>query len=284
MPKIVFWSANNVTTGSEHAVIAITTLLAIQNKSTCLLMQANFNSKKIESSYTPYDIVVRNGAFNNPNIGIAALIRLIASNKLSADSIQNYAKPVLKERLDVLYGISSDDLEGYKQLANNLPYVLRKADEIYDIVFADIPKTLKNKCVIDTIQDSDIVICIVNQDIVKIDNLFNILEKNEVLKAKNKIIVISDYEQDSKFNITNIRNKYKIKDPIYCVPHNYIFSDACNSGNVIDFVFRNLNVSSNANSAGFLFSNPNSDYNGYFFKCTNQIVDKIMDLMKPKGN
>lgn len=283
MPKIVFWSSDCGTTGSTHAAIIVSTLMAIKHKSTCLLMQANFNSRKIESAYTPYDILDKNGAFDNPNIGIAALIRLIGSNKLTADSIQNYAKPVLKERLDVLYGISTNDMEGYKQLVSNLPYVLRKADEIYDLVFADIPKTLRHKYVVDTLQDADIVICVVNQDAVKLGNLFNTIETNEILKSKNKIIVVADYESNSRYNLSNIANKYKVKEPLYCIPHNYIFSDACNLGTVPDFIFKNMNANSKSNSS-FLFGNLNSDYNGEFIAKSNEIVDKILELTKIKDS
>ena len=130
MPRIVFWSPYENMTGNTHTAVAISTLMGMTHKVTSLLMQANFNSRKMESSFTPYEELKQSGVFNNSNIGINALIRLISSNKLTADSIQNYAKPVLKERLDVLYGMSADDPDGYKQIINNLPYMTRKADEI----------------------------------------------------------------------------------------------------------------------------------------------------------
>ena len=100
MPRIVFWSPYENMTGNTHTAVAISTLMGMTHKVTSLLMQANFNSRKMESSFTPYEELKQSGVFNNSNIGINALIRLISSNKLTADSIQNYAKPVLKERLD----------------------------------------------------------------------------------------------------------------------------------------------------------------------------------------
>ena len=128
-------------------------------------MQANQNSRKMESSFTPYEELKQSGVFENSNIGINALVRLISSNKLTADSIQNYAKPVLKERLDVLYGMSADDTDGYKQIITNLPYMTRKADEIYDLVFVDMPKSIKKKSIMDTVADAEIVVPVINQDI-----------------------------------------------------------------------------------------------------------------------
>ena len=47
MPRVVFWSPENYMTGTTHAAIAISTLMGISHKATCLLMQGHFNSKKI---------------------------------------------------------------------------------------------------------------------------------------------------------------------------------------------------------------------------------------------
>lgn len=271
MPRISFWSPDNSMTGNTHVAIAVSTLMGITHKSTCLLMQGNYNSKKIESSFTSYDQLKASGAFDNSNLGVNALIRLVTSSKLTSDAIQNYAKPVLKDRLDILYGMNSKDMDGYLQLVNNLPYIIRKAAEIYDIVFVDVPKTLEKQYVEDTLKESEIVVCVVNQDVVKLDEFFNKINSNKVLKDKQKIFVIGDYEAKSKFNVTNIRLKYGIKDPIFVLPHNYIFSDACNSGAVVDFLYRNINADP-------------KDYNGNFIFQAIQIVEKIIELAKIKDN
>lgn len=271
MPRIVFWGPYENMTGNTHAAIAVSTLMAMTHKVTSLLMQANFNSRKMESSFTPYEELKQSKVFENSNIGINALIRLITSNKLTSDSIQNYAKPVLKDRLDVLYGMNADDSDGYNQLINNLPYMTRKADEIYDLVFVDMPKSLEKKGVMDTLTDSEIIVCVVNQDSVKLSDFFNMLYTNETLKNKNKIIVLSDYEEKSKYNVFNIKLKYKVKDPIYVIPHNYMFSDACNSGNIIDYMYRNINADP-------------KDYNGEFIFKTLNIVNEIVERAKVKDN
>ena len=106
MARIVFWGPDMAMTGNTHAAIAVSTLMGIVHKTSCLLMQGNYNSKKVESAYTPYDQLKQSGVLENSNLGVSALIRLVTSNKLTADAIQNYAKPVLKGRLDVLYGMT----------------------------------------------------------------------------------------------------------------------------------------------------------------------------------
>ena len=187
MPRVVFWSPDSSMTGTTHAIVAVSSLMGISHKATCLLMQGHFNSKKIESSFTPYDELLASGALDNANLGVSALIRLVKSNKLTADAIQNYAKPVLKERLDVLYGMNSKERDDYDQLVNNLPYITRKAAEIYDLVFVDLPKDSDEKFKLDTLADSEIVVCVVNQDEVKLNDFFSKVDSIEELKGKTKI-------------------------------------------------------------------------------------------------
>ena len=271
MARVAFWSLDQGMTGNTYTAIAVSTLMSITHKTSSLLMQGNYNSKTIESAFTSYYSLKESGAFDNSNLGVSALIRLVSSNKLTSDAIQNYAKPVLKERLDVLYGMTSKDIEGYKALANNLPYITRKAAEVYDTVFVDLPKTASQKYIKDALVDADIVVCTVNQDVIKLDEFFSKVDSIEELKDKQKIFVISDYESKSKFNISNIKIRYKIKDPIFVVPHNYIYADACNSGTVVDFFYRNLNADL-------------KDYNGYFISQTNEIVEKIFEIAKLKDD
>lgn len=267
MPRVVFWSPDKSMTGTTHAIIAISSLMGISHKATCLLMQGHFNSKKIESAFTPYDELLASGALDNANLGVSALIRLVTSNKLTADAIQNYAKPVLKERLDVLYGMNSKERDDYDQLVNNLPYITRKAAEMYDLVFIDLPKDSDEKFKLDTLADAEIVVCVVNQDEVKLNDFFTKIDSMEELKDKTKIYLVADYEPKSRYNLLNIKNKYRVKDPIFAVPHNYLFADACNMGMVIDFMYRNLNADP-------------KDYNGVFISQTLDIVNKIFELAK----
>lgn len=267
MPRVVFWSPFEKMTGNTHTAIAVSTLMGIAHKTTCILLQGNFDSRKIESAFTPYDSLLESGALDNQNLGASAVIRLLTSNKLTADAMQNYAKPVLKNRLDILYGMSSKDEDGYNDLVNNLPYISRKADELYDLVFIDLPKGTNKKYVKDVLADAEIIVCTVNQDEVKLESFFDQIDKMEELKGKKLIYVLSDYESMSRYNISNVKLKYKIKDPIYAIPHNYLYADACNVGNVIDFFYKNLNASP-------------KDYNGAFIAQTNEIVENIFEFCK----
>ncbi len=267
MAKVIFWSPIPRMTGATHAAIAVATLTGIEEDLSNILIHAHWQSKKIESSFTDYDELKNTNIFSNSNVGMTALARLVESNKLTPDSIKNYAKPVLKQRLDIMYGTNVTERAQFSNLVDNFPSVVRKSDEAYDVVFIDLPKSNQNKYINEVIEDSDLVICTINQEAVRLDEFFSNLEKNEHLKNKKKIILICDYESKSKYNIYNIRSKYKVKDVIMGMPHNYIFSDSCNDGQVIDFFYKNLNADAR-------------DYNGFFITETRKLVKKIIEMTK----
>ena len=269
MPRIIFWSPDSNMTGNTHAILAVSTLMGINHKAKCLLMQGHFNSRKIETSFTPYDELRDSGVFENSDIGVGALTKIVVSNKLTAATIKNYAKPVLKDRLDVLYGINSKEIEQYHAMSSNFQFITRKAAEIYDLVFIDLPKTTNQDFIKEVLADAEVVVCTVNQDSIKLKDFFESVKNTDVLKGKSIIYLIGDYENKSKYNLKNIKTKYGVKDPIYAIPHNYAFADACNEGSIIDYLYRNMNAERN-------------DYNGQFISEVSSVVEKVIEESKIK--
>ena len=270
MAKIVFWSPIESAVGSTHAIIASATLMGIAHKAKCILMHANRDSKKIESSYTPYEQLLESGILSSAETGVGALIKIIVSNKLSASTIKNYAKPVLKEgRLDILYGNVSNEEDQYQQILSNFSVIARRADEIYDLVFIDSPKGSNKQELQSLLSAADVVVCVINQDSTKLQSFFEKVEKEQAIKDKTKIYVMADYDEKSKYNVHNIRRKYGVKDQIVTVPHNVYYSDACNEGRLIDFIYSNINADS-------------SDYIGNFITSVNELVERIIAESKIK--
>ena len=266
MPKIVFWSPITRTTGNTHAAIAVSTFMGMTEDVSAILLHAHWQTKKIESSFTDYDQLKNMNIFSNSNIGITALSRLVESNKLVPESIKNYAKPVLKQKLDIMYGTNVTKRDQFAALTETFPAIVRKANDAYDFAIVDLPKGSENPYIREVIEDADLVICTINQDIVRLDEFFEEIENNPIIKDKNKIIVVGDYEYKSKCNLFNIKGRYKTKVPMFAVPHNYIFMDACNDGAAVDFFYKNAKAEAN-------------DYNGYFIKeveKTEQLIDEIV--------
>lgn len=269
MAKIVFWSPEEGKTGCTHVAIAVSSLMGITHKTSSLLIDANSNAKKIASSYTMYEDLINANSFNDTNLGMNAIMRLIKSNKLSPDIIQNYSKPVLKGRLDILYSAIANTTTDARENLLSMPLIAKNADEVYDLVFIDLPKTTTDDSAIRVMEQADIIVCVIPQEIEKLSNSLKKINGIDSIKDKQKIFVLGDYESGSKYNIFNVKLKYKIPEPCYVLPHNYLFTDACNDGNVLDYLYRNINA-------------PAKDYNGDFILRTTEIVEEIVKILKIK--
>lgn len=269
MAKIVFWSPEEGTSGCTHVAIAVSSLMGITHKTSSLLIDANSNSKKIASSYTLYDDLVNANSFNDSNLGMNAIMRLIKSNKLSPDIIQNYSKPVLKGRLDILYSAVANTTTEERENLLSMPLVTKNADEVYDLVFVDLPKTTTDDSAIRVLSQADVIVCVVPQEVEKLSNILKKIEGVDEIKDKAKLFVVGNYEAGSKYNIFNLKMKYKLPEPLYVLPHNYMFADACNDGNVLDFLYRNINALP-------------KDYNGEFITRATEIVEELVKKLKIK--
>lgn len=269
MAKVIFWNENENLNNSTDVAIAVATSISKNYKTRSILMQTNFQNRKIESSFTPYDELKSSGVFENRDIGIGALLKTIVSNKLTATVVTNYAKPVLKERLDVMYGVVSSEKEQHTLMLSNLPYIVKKADEVYDLVFIDLAKGTSNNDIKSVIDDGDVIVYVLDQDSIKLEDYLINIENNEYLKNKSKIIVLANYDDKSKYNVWNIKKRYRVKDPIFTLPYNFVYQDSLNDGNVIDFFYRNTNLDK-------------GDYNGEFVNEVNNIVSKVIELSKIK--
>lgn len=268
MPKIVFWSPEAVETGQTHAAVAISTLMAMEEDYSNILIPGQWQGKKIGSVFESYDMLLSKGVYTNSSIGLTALARLVSSNKITPEAIRNYSKPVLKQRLDIIYGTNVNSREQFDLLIANFPSIVQKAAEAYDIVWVDLPKTTSREYINEVLKQADLVICTFNQEIVLLNDFLKNLENNEILKGKKKIILMCNYEEKSKYNIQNLRREYGIKDQVLCIPHNFVFADACNDGNVVEgFFYKNIAAEEN-------------DYNGYFIAETRKVVKKILDMVK----
>lgn len=269
MAKVVFWSPRSALTGATHSLIAVSSLTAIDNKFSSLILQGHWQNKRIESAFTAYQDLKAMDVFNNSNIGMSALGRLIDSNKLTSEGIKNYAKPVLKNRLDVLYGLNTKERDAYRKMFENMSYILERADEAYDMVYFDSPKGQNFLAVTNILKSADVIVVTLMQNSIDLDEVLSVYDSIGILKEKKHIILVGNYSPNSKYTLFNIKNKYKIKSPMFAVPHCTAFADAVNDGNVVDFLFKNLNAKPN-------------DEIGYFISETRKAEKAIMSLISGK--
>ena len=166
-----------------------------------------------------------------------------------------------------MYGTNVSSREQFSQLTNSLGTVIKEAAETYDLVWVDLPKGDEKTYITDALESADYIICTMNQESVFLEEAMEKYLSNDIIKNKQRMLLMCNYEPKSKYNIQNIRRKYGIKEQIHCIPHNFVFTDACNDGSVVDFFYKNLAADKN-------------DYNGHFIHEIRNITKTVLDHVK----
>lgn len=273
MPIVSFWSTVESTqTSTTSTAVAVANAIATRTDIgyKTLLMQTHYNNYDMERSYYNMDKLTSKGSLDIADTGVDALDRLLRSNKLTPENIPNYAKPILKGKLELLYGTFKNDKDSYERVLETMPIMVDYASQLYDMVFVDLNRGYGNAAMTQILQKSDLIVLTMSQKIGVLKVLFNDVENLKIFKEKPMISVIGRYDRFSKYNTKNISRAFNYKKPIYCIPYNTQFFDACNEGKALNFFVENMN----ADIA--------TDRNGYFISEVNKISDQILEVLKSK--
>lgn len=273
MPIVSFWStveSTQTSTTSTAVAVANTLTLRPNIGYKALLMQTHFNNFDMETSYYNMDRMSSKGTLDIADTGVDALDRLLRSNKLSPENIPNYAKPVLKGKLELLYGTFKSDKDSYERVLESMPFIVDYANQLYDIVLVDLNRGYSNSAMTQILQKSDLIVLTMSQKTEVLKKLFKDVEDLKIFKEKPIVSVIGRYDRYSKYNTKNIARAFNYKKPIYCIPYNTDFFDSCNEGKSLDFFYKNMN----ADIA--------TDRNGFFISEVNKVTDQILEALKSK--
>ena len=174
MSIVTFYNSAREQTGQTMSAIAIATNMAIQHNIKILLISTSLNDDTIKNSFWHEKPNLLSGIFgSNANVvnqsGIEGLDRVVRSNKISPDIIKDYTKVVLKNRLEVLLGVTGTE-EQYSNIYDQYLEIVIQASKYYDFVFVDLDKKLSGKVKREILKCSDIIVPIVSQNLITIQN------------------------------------------------------------------------------------------------------------------
>lgn len=244
MAIVTFWNGTNEQCGTTSSAIALATQVAIEHNIKVLFISTSFNDRIIKDSFWKEKKKSRFEMFTNSNSaldnnGVEGLDRIIRSNKVSPEIITDYTQVVLTGRFEILTGIE-DSRGQYDLIKERYSQIIGLAARYYDYVIVDLDNQVGQQTVVDILKNSDVIVSTVSQRVKKIEELNNLIKKNELLKTNNTIITLVKYMEDTKYNIKNIsRNVLKTKDWVNTVPYNSLFFEASQEASVID-LFLNL--------------------------------------------
>ena len=272
MPIVSFWSPENSSQlSTTAAAVAVSAMIPTKCHYKSIVTQTHYSDMSLESSFFNMDKLGNKGSWGIADVGVDALDRLLRSNKLTPENISNYAKPIAKGRLELLYGTFKNDLDSYSRILETFPLILDYASQFYDIVLVDLNKGYDSPEVNQILQKSDLIVLSMSQNFQILKKIFKSMETLKILQEKPIIPVLGRYDRFSKYSERNIaRNLFNYKKKIYTLPYNTQFFDACNEGRAMNFFVENIRA------------DIGTDRNGYFISEVSALTDAILESIKPK--
>lgn len=245
MAIIAFWSNEEKETAQTMSMVALSTYMGSNHNFRVLNVSTSFKDETLENSYwnlTKMEQLVKTISKDVSQVGLESgvegLIKIINSNKTSANIVSNYTKVVYKGTLDVLCAPKTKDYEEYRQIAQLYPSILQVANRSYDFVFVDISKRMPKEQIKQILEISDVIIVNMTQRLKTIDEFMKLREENDFFKKNNILLNIGRYDKYSKYNIKNITRYMKEKKDVHAVLYNTLFFEACAEGTVPELFLR----------------------------------------------
>jgi hypothetical protein len=273
MSVITFYNEDRNEAGQSMGAAAIASVFGIERNYKILLISVEREDYKMEDAFFRPAKINLNSLFMGQNTaatdatnGIEGLMRMFSSNRVDADAIASYVRPVLKDRLDVLLPLKSRSKEEFQNAAKFYSPIIDAANKYYDLVLVDMCKDVLPETR-DTIMNlSSLVVVGLNQNSNSIKEYIKLKEKDEKFRKNNVITALMKYDDASMFNAKNMARELKEKDLPLLVPYNIHFNDECSSGRILDFLLKSHSL--------HFTDRPD----GYFYNTVKDTVDRIDTL------
>lgn len=268
MPIVSFWSTqDSAQLCTTATATAVSLMISAKTNYKSLITQTHYSDMSLESSFFNSNKVTK---LDTSDTGIDALDRLLRSNKLTPENIPNYTTPVMKGRLELLYGTFKNDLDSYSRIQETMPIIVDYASQFYDIVLIDLNKGYESTEVNQILQKSDLIVFNMSQNITLAKKAFKDMTDLKILQEKTVIPVLGRYDRYSKYNERNLARLFNYKKRIYTIPYNTQFFDSCNDGAATSFF------------ASYANADMGTDRNGFFIAEVSNLTDAIIEAIKPK--
>ena len=269
MAIVSFWSNSKRETGQTLSSVAIATSMSINHNYKVLEVATGFMDKTIENCFwqpnreNALNLIpgMRQSTFNS---GVEGLVKIIQSNRTSANIVSDYARVVFRDRLDVLPAPKTDNIEDYNRTTEFYAQLAKIASRDYDLVFIDIDKRMPEKSKQDILMQSDAIVLTLKQGLDSMRDIIELRRSDEKKKKNNVILLAGKYDKFSRYNVTNMSRELREKRKMLAVPYNTLFFEAASEGAVADFFIKYRGITDQ------------TDRNFIFMQETKRACDEIL--------
>ena len=276
MAIISFWSGEGKESAQTLSMVAVATYMAIEHNYRILVIDGTFQDDTLERCFWNINPNKRtlakdlNGGKLDIASGAEGLISAVVSNRTTPEIIPNYTRVVLKNRLDILCGLQTNNPQEFEKSLTHYGELLTIANKYYDFVFIDLPKTLKERTTRMLLETSTVIVYTFIQNLRMIDSYREKLLKQDILKKGNIVPVLTNADEKSKYNVKNASRYIGAKRELASIQHNANFMESACEASVANFFLKTR-----------LASTP-QDKNSEFIKSvgsvSKQILEKIEEL------
>lgn len=281
MSIVTFWGSGREQVGKTLSLVAVATNMAIDHNKKVLIVSASYNNDNLKNCYwnekeSKKKIMLEQPGKVSLYNGIDGLAKIIQSNKITPDLIQDYTRTVFKNRLEVLLGferthidttgVSEDrELHSKEEIAKSYAEIVRLASQYYDTVFVDLDNEIEYVGREAILRMSDVVIAMSSQ---KMSSIEKVKEEKENTLGKKALLLIGKFDRKSKYTIKNITRALKEKQEVLVLPYNTLYFEASEEGTVADLFLKLRNVKDQ------------SDENVFFIKQIQKISEEITNKIR----
>ncbi len=268
MSIVTFWNNGKEQTGKTLSLAAICTHLAIEHNYRILVISTGYQDENLDNCFWEQKKVKKNLGLFGPNTniamqeGIAGLVKIMKSNKLSPDIITNYTKIIFKDRLEILPTFKGNPNE-YNDIRRYYPEIINLANNYYDLVLVDLDKQLQDDVAETILTNSNLIVANLSQRLTSINTFMEIREEQPMLKSKKTLLLIGRYDKFSKYNVKNISRYMGERNKVSTLPYNTLFFEACEEAKVPDLFLRLKKIGED-------------DRNSFFLQEVKRTVDNII--------
>lgn len=281
MAIVTFWGSGKEQVGKTLSLVAIATNMAIEHNKKVLIISASYNNETLKKCYwnekqSKNKVMLGETGKVSLYNGIDGLSKIIQSNKITPDLIQDYTRTVFKNRLEVLLGFERTDIDttgiseerelhSKEEIAKSYVEIVRLADQYYDTVFVDLDNEIEYVGREAILRMSDVVIAMSSQRMTSIEKM---KEEKEKTLGKKALLLIGKFDRKSKYTIKNITRALKEKQEVLVLPYNTLYFEASEEGTVADMFLKLRNVKDQ------------SDENVFFMKQIKKISEEITNKIR----
>lgn len=266
--KVAFWSNSSGRAGTTSNMACMSVLCALLERKKSILFENHYSLNGLEQAFIQgkeknLSVLKEEFAYYDQR-GLDGLIRRVHSNYTYEELMEDVSMKFLDNMLYYLpksYDMNHEYFEF--ELNQVIKPLICLLDRTFDFVFVDTASnnSLSTKLIL---EESELVVVNLCQNKIFLDHFF----ANYQSLLDKSVFLIGNYQEQSKFNITNIRRRYQIpREMIGIVPFNLEFADAVSGGTILEYLMRN-------------FSCKKQDANYYFMSQVKRAASILLNQLR----